>query len=131
MKRVKSRTDKEIVEMMEEMIKESMVFEKKKLGSLDKMEEAHLRGILEAAKIGSTLLENLKEGQSYEFALNSFENKLKSSIYELFKSEGKYQRDKSEVAKCDIAYYGSLVNSLQILKDKFEEFEKLENSQSS
>lgn len=123
MREMKRRTDKEIVEMMEEMIKGSIVSEKKKLGSLDKMGEARLRGILEAAKIGSTLLGNLKEGQSYESAINLFENRLKSSIYELFKSEVKYQKDKSEVAKCDIAYYGSLVNSLQILKDKFEELE--------
>lgn len=121
MRRMKSRVDKETIEMMEEMIKESIISEKKKLGSLDKMGEAHLRGILEAAKIGSTLLGNLKEGQSYESALNSLENKLKSSIYELFESEGKYQRDKTEAAKCDIAYYGSLADSLQILKDKFEE----------
>lgn len=122
---MKSRVDKEIIEMIEEMIKESIISEKKKLGSLDKMGEAHLKGILEAAKIGSTLLGNLKEGQSYKSVLNSLENKLKSSTYELFKSEGKYQRDKSEVAKCDIAYYGSLVDSLQILKNKFE---VLENS---
>lgn len=121
MREMKRRTDKEIVEMMEEMIKGSIVSEKKKLGSLDKMREARLRGILEAARIGSTLLGNLKEGQSYESVMSLFENRLKSSIYELFKSEGKYQKDKSEVAKCDIEYYGSLVDSLQILKDKFEE----------
>lgn len=85
-----------------------------------KSERGKLRsqGIADASRFGVNLIRRTRGVSTRETVISSLNSKVRSSIYSLMRSEESYAVDKSDEYRRKIIYYESLVETIQIIRDK-------------
>lgn len=76
------------------------------------------KGIADASRFGVRLIERSKEIKTRENVISSLNSRVNASIYSLLRCEYKYEIRKSNEYKRKIIYYGSFVETIQIIRDK-------------
>lgn len=109
----------EMFDSMQTMLEKSITEEKINLDNLNDLDKAKSKGIITGAEQGLVTLENIKRGVPGDAALSSLDSRLSHAIYNLIAAEEDYKKNKLGGVRYEIAYYDNLVNSLQLLKERF------------
>lgn len=118
MNQVMSEEKEKMAQLMEKMLNESIKAESENLKTLKDLPKAKVEGVIAGAQEGLFALSRIKEGVPNEIIISTFNNKIRSSIYNLFEAEEKYKKRKDNIYKREIAYHDNLINVLQLLKSR-------------
>lgn len=108
---------------IEEMLLNLIEVEKGKILEDNSKEEARSRGVIDSVKYSLLIAKsNLKEDKKGNVANKDqivvyLQSKLSRSIYEMFRAEEKYKIKQSKRLENNIAYYESMIDTLQFIRE--------------